>query len=208
MPRVDRWTAVALLLLAGTTGLASGVRAQEGRWRVTGGASQAWFGGGATDTTGGGLTFGPTPSVAWSLGADHSLGRVRVGLAFSYLSASLQVSGAGVRIVAEDTQLRQYQMAALASILLLRVSGAGAGLSLAAGPTVDLWTATDTDSRTRAGALVAAVFAAPIAPRWMLLASAAGSLSGSPFNASELPVEFQPSTLLGGRIGLGVRYER
>lgn len=206
MHSVARRIAAALLLLAGATGVAPGVRAQEGRWRVTGGASQTWFGGGVTDTTGGGLTFGPTPSVAWSLGADHSLGRVRLGLAFSYLSASLQVSGSGVRIVSEDTQLRQYQMAALASIQLLRVGGAGAGFSLAAGPTVDLWTVTDTDSRTRVGALVAAVFAAPITPRWMLLASAAGSLSSSPFNASELPVEFQPSTLLGGRIGIGLRY--
>jgi hypothetical protein len=205
MPGVVRWTAVALLL-AGTAGMAPGLRAQDGGWRLTTGASQAWFGGGATDTTGEGLTFGPTSSVAWSLEVDHAQGRVRVGLAMSYLPASLQVAGSGVTIVSEDTRLRQYQLAALVNIPLLRVGGTGAGFSLAAGPTLDLWTVTDMDSRMRAGALAAVLFAAPIATEWTLLASAAGSLSGSPFNPGELPVEFEPSALLGGRVGIGLRF--
>jgi hypothetical protein len=203
---IVRWTSAAALLLAGTTGPVTVLRAQEAGWRLTGGASHAWFGGGVADTTGAGLTFGPSPSVAWSLGADHPLGRVRAGLAFSYLATSLQVSGSGVRIVSEDTRLRQHQLAALVSITLLRVGVAGAGFGLSAGPLVDIWTVAGADSRTRAGALAAVSFAAPIAPGWSLLASAAGSLSGSPFSAGELPVEFTPSTLLGGQIEIAVRY--
>ena len=97
-------------------------------------------------------------------------------------------------------------MAALVSVRILRLGTGGAGLDLSAGPTLDLWTITDADSRTRGGAIAALSFGAPIAPGWMLMATAAGSLAGSPFNANELPVEFEPSTLVGGRIGLAVRY--
>jgi hypothetical protein len=206
MLKPSRWGAFVAVLLAGTIWAASTLSAQEPGWQLTGGASHAWFGGGATDTTGSGLSFGPTPSVAWSLGADHPVGRVRLGLQLSCYSASLQISGAGVRIVSEETRLGLVQLAALVSVPLLRIGRAGAGLTLAAGPTVDLWSITDTDGRTRGGAIAALLLGAPIAPRWTLLAAAAGTLSGSPFNASELPVEFEPSTLLGGRVGLGVRY--
>lgn len=206
MSTVNRWGALAVLVLAGTAGVVPALVAQQPGWRLSGGASHAWFGGGATDTTGSGLSFGPTPSVAWSLGADHPVGRVRVGLQLSYFSASLQIAGAGVRIVSEDTRFGQVQLAAVVSVALLGVGASGAGLSLAVGPTVDFWTITDADSRTRGGALAALLFGAPIAPHWTLLAAAAGTLAGSPFNAGELPVEFEPSGLLGGRVGLGVRY--
>ena len=206
MSKPRRWGALTALMLAGLVGVAPSLGAQEAGWRLTGGASHAWFGGGATDSTGSGLSFGPTPSVEWSLGADHPVGQVRVGLQLSYLSASLQISGAGVRIVSEDTHFSQIQLAALVSVPLLRVGGSGAGLTLAAGPTVDFWSITDTDSRTRGGAIAALLFGAPIAPRWTLLIAAAGTLSGSPFNTNELPLEFEPSPLLGGRVGLGVRY--
>jgi hypothetical protein len=206
MSKPIRWSVLAVVTLAVTVGEVPTLVAQEPGWQLTAGATHAWFGGGATDTTGSGLSFGPTSSVAWSLGADHPVGRVRVGLQLSYYTASLQISGAGVRIVSEDTHFRQLQLAALVSLPLLRVGASGAGFTLAVGPTVDFWSITDADSRTRGGAIAALLFGAPIAPGWTLLAAAAGTLSGSPFNASELPVEFEPSTLLGGRIGLGVRY--
>jgi len=197
------------ILLIGLTiagALTSPLPAQSAGWRVSAGAGQSWFGGGASDTTGAGLSFRPTPSVAWGLGVDHAMGKVRVGVGFTTLTADLQLSGSGVQIVSEETRLRQYELALLVNVPLLRVGGLGAAFSLAAGPTLDVWTVTDMDSRTRAGALAALLFAAPISPGWTLLASAAGALSGSPFNASELPAEFEPSTLLSGRIGLGLRY--
>jgi hypothetical protein len=206
MSKPNRWGLLAVVMLAATVGVIPTVLAQEPGWRLTGGATHAWFGGGATDTTGSGLSFGPTSSLAWSLGADHPVGRVRVGLQLSYFTASLQISGSGVRIVSENTDFSEVQLAALVSLPLLRVGASGAGFTLALGPTVDFWSITDTDGRTRGGAIAALLFGAPIAPRWTLLALAAGTLSGSPFNASELPVEFEPSTLLGGRVGLGVRY--
>jgi len=200
------WWGTLLVVIMTVAADVSALDAQEPGWRLTAGASHAWFGGGATDTTGAGLSFGPTPSVSWSLGADHPVGGVRLGLQLSYFSASLQISGAGVRLVSEDTHLREVQLAALVSVPLLRVGASGAGLTLAAGPTVDFWSITDADNRTRGGAIAALLFGAPIAPHWTLLATAAGTVSGSPFDAAELPVEFEPTTLLGGRVGLGVRY--
>lgn len=206
MFRIKRWGPALCLVLTATAGLAPGVAAQEAGWRVVGGASQVWFGGGVTDTTGGGLRVSPTSTVAWSVGADHPVGGVRIGLGVSYLSAMLEVAGSGVRIVAEDTHLRQFEFAALLSVPLLRVGHGGAGFSLAAGPALDIWTATGSSNRTRFGALAVLQFAAPITPDLKLLASAAGSVSGSPFEADELPVDFEPSTLRTGRVGFGVRY--
>jgi hypothetical protein len=194
------------LCLAGTATQPSGLTAQRGAWRMTGGASQVWFGGGVTDTTGGNLDFRPTATVAWALGADHAVGGVRLGLGLSYLSSDLEASGSGVRITSTDTHLRQYELAALVSVPLLRVGQSGAELSVSAGPTVEIWTATGSDNRTRAGGLAALQLSAPITPDWALLATAAGSLASSPFEDKDLPDGFERAALRSGRIGIGLHY--
>jgi hypothetical protein len=200
--------AVALILAIGAAAvLPHSLPAQQEGWQLTGGASQVWFGGGVEDTTGAGLRFSPTSTVAWGLAIDYPVGRVRIGLGLSYLSAHLELAGSGVRIVSEVTDLRQFEITAVVATPLLRVGQGGAGFSLSAGPALDIWTVTGGDSRTRAGVVGAVLFAAPISRDWKLLASAAGSLSGSPFEASELPVEFEPSTLRTGRVGFGVQYD-
>ena len=204
MHSITRSAAFLALVLTVAVVRPAGVSAQEGNWRISGGASQVWFGGAVTDTTGGGLRLGPSASTGWSLGADRRVGRMWVGVALSYLSAGLEVSGSGVSVVTDNLYMRQFEVAVLASLPLVRI-GQGAELTLSAGPTLDQWSVSGADGRSRFGALALLQFSAPISPDWKLLASAGGSLAGSPFEASELPAEFEPSTLWTGRAGFGVQ---
>ncbi len=204
MSGIRRWAACFTLGLAAAAVSPGGLSAQEGDWRISGGASQVWFGGGVTDTTGGGLRLGPSASTAWSLGANRRVGRVWIGVALSYLSAGLEVAGSGVSVVTDDLYMRQFEVAVLASLPVMRI-GQGAEFTISAGPTLDHWSVSGGDGRSRFGALALLQLSAPISPDWKLLASAGGSLAGSPFEASELPAEFEPSTLWTGRAGLGVR---
>lgn len=206
MIRFGRWSVVVICLLVVTTSNIPGVAAQEGRWTMSLGAGQMWFTGGVTDTTNSGIEFTLTPSVTWALSADRQVGLVRLGVQLSYLSANVQATGPGLRLVDPSFYLRQWGVAALVTVPLLRVGTGGAGLSLSAGPALGLWNVTDSESRTTFGGVAALQFAAPITPGWKLLASAGGSVSGSPFEADELPVEYTPSTLWSGQVGLGVQY--
>jgi len=206
MIRFGRWSAVGVGLLIATTSMIPGVAAQEGQWRASLGAGQTWFNGGVTDTTNSGVDFTLTPSVTWALAADRQFGHVRLGVQFSYLSANVQATGPGLRLVDPSFYLRQWGVTALVTVPVLRVGTGGAGLSLSAGPALGWWNATDSDSRTTFGGVAALQFAAPITPGWKLLASAGGSVSGSPFEAGELPVEYIPATLWSGQVGLGVQY--
>jgi hypothetical protein len=204
MVGINRVAAFLAVGLAVSAARPDGVRAQEGDWRISGGASQVWFGGGAADTTGGGLRLGPSASAAWSLEAERRAGRVWIGLALSYLSAGLEVSGSGVSVVTDDLYMRQFEIAALVSLPIMHI-GRGAEVVVSAGPALDHWSVSGADSRSRFGALALLRLSAPISPDWTLLASAGGSLAGSPFEASELPAEFEPSTLWTGRAGFGVQ---
>ena len=78
MIRFGRWSAVVIGLLIATTSMVSVVAAQEGQWRASLGAGQAWFSGGVTDTANSGVDFTLTPSVAWALAADRQFGHVRL----------------------------------------------------------------------------------------------------------------------------------
>lgn len=204
MSSIERLAALLTLALAVPFAGPHGLSAQEGSWRVSGGVSQVWFGGGVTDTTGGGLRLGPAASAAWSLGIERRVGHIGIGLALSYVSTGLEVAGSGVSVVSDDLSMRQFEIAALASMPILRV-GQGAEFTLAAGPTLEHWSVSGADSRSRFGVLALLRFSAPISADWKLLASAGGSLAGSLFEASELPDEFEPSTLWTGRVGFGAQ---
>jgi len=206
MHYIKRWAAILTLFAAAMATRPTGLAAQEPTWRLTAGGSQVWFGGGLRDTTASDVAFSLTPTTAWGLAADHALGRLRLGIGLSYLSTTLRVVGPEITIIDETFDLRQFEIAALVTLPPLRVGSSGAGFLFSAGPALDIWSVTNENSRTRFGGLVALLFTAPITPGWTLLASAAGSASGSPFEASELPADFESSTLWTGRIGFGVQY--
>lgn len=206
MIRFERWSALVICLLVVTTSTIPVAAAQEGQWRASLGAGQTWFSGGVTDTTNSGIDFTLTPAVSWALAADRQFGHIRLGVQLSYLSANAQATGPALRVVDPNFHLRQWGVTALLTLPVLRAGTGGAGLSLSAGPALGWWNVTDADSRTTFGGVAALQFAAPITPGWKLLASAGGSVSGSPFEAGELPVEYIPATLWSGQVGLGVQY--
>jgi len=206
MHHIKRWVAILTLFLAAMATLPTGLAAQEPAWRLTAGGSQVWFSGGLRDTTASDVAFSLNPTIAWALAADHAIGRLRLGIGLSYLSTALRVVSPELTIIDETFDLRQFEIAALVTLPPWRVGSSGAGIRLSVGPALDIWSVTNEDSRTRFGGLAALLFTAPITPGWTLLASAAGSASGSPFKASELPADFESSTLWTGRIGFGVQY--
>lgn len=200
------WKSLLVWTFVGAMILVPGLMAQERAWQVSAGASQTWFSGGMTDTTSTDLSYTLTPTVTWAVSADRTVGDFRLGIGLSYLSANLRLSGPDVELVDRSLEAREWAVAALVTMPLLRVGNKGAGLSLSAGPALGLWTITGLDSRTTIGGVATLHFAAPITESWRLVASGGGSVSGSPFEATDLPAEFEPSTLWGGQVGLGVQY--
>ncbi len=97
-------------------------------------------------------------------------------------------------------------MAALVTVPLARLGSDGAALNLSAGPVLGLWSLTDADTRTRFGGTASLQLAAPITPSWQLLATLGGSVSGSPFNATDVPDFFDTTTLWATGAGLGIQY--
>jgi hypothetical protein len=206
MTRPRPWSASLLWCTLTATILATGLPAQEGTWRISASAAQTWFSGGMTDTTSTDLSYTLTPTVSWAVGADRTVGDFRLGLGLSYLSANLRLVGPDVELVDRTLDAREWTIAALVTVPVLRIGTGGAGFSLSAGPALGLWTITGLDSRTTIGGVAMLQFAAPITESWRLVASGGGSVSESPFEATDLPVEFVPSTLWSGQVGVGVQY--
>ena len=206
MNRSARWSGMLAWTIVTAATIAPGLEAQERVWQVTAGAGQTWFSGGMTDTTSADLSYTLTPKVTWTATADRTVGDFRLGIGLSYLSANFMLRGPDVELVDRTLDVREWAITALVTVPVLRVGKSGAGFSLSAGPALGLWSITGLDSRTTIGGVAALQFAAPITEGWRLVASGGGSLSESPFEATDLPAEFEPSTLWSGQVGLGVQY--
>lgn len=200
------WNGALVWSIVAALSFAHGLAAQERPWQLSASAGQTWFSGGMTDTTSAGLSYTLTPTVTWAATADRTVGDFRLGIGLSYLSANFMLRGPDVELVDRTLDVREWAIAALVTVPVLRVGKSGAGFSLSAGPALGLWSITGLDSRTTIGGVAALQFAAPISESWRLVASGGGSMSESPFEAPDLPAEFEPSTLWGGQVGLGVQY--
>lgn len=206
MTRSRLWNRILAWTTLTTTLVAPGLAAQERAWQLSAGAGQTWFSGGMTDTTSTELTYTLTPTLTWAATADRAVGGFRLGIGLSYLSSNFMLRGPDVELVDRTLDVREWAFTALVTVRLLRVGTGGAGFSLSAGPALGLWSITGLDSRTTVGGVATLQFAAPITGRWRLAASGGASVSASPFEAADLPAEFEPSTLWGGQVGLGVQY--
>lgn len=197
---------VAMLGMLAALGTAPGLAAQSA-WRLNASAAQSWFSGGAQDTSAAfaQLHYVPTPAVAWTLGVDRDVGKLRLGLALSYAGSYLHLDGTDYEITDETISMQQFEVAILARVPVLAVGDKGAGFDLAAGPVMDVWSITSLDGRTALGGVAALEFGAPISPAWQLLATASVSATESPFKESDLLDEAEPQALWTWGIGLGVR---
>jgi hypothetical protein len=205
MIRGGRRAAAAAGLLLATAALAPVVAAQEGGWRVSAAAGENWFSGGVRDTAEAALSYSLRPATAWSLGVDHALGRIRLGVGASYFSTRFQVIGGDYTLTDETYAFRQWAVSLLATIPVARVGAHGA-LALAAGPVLGFWNITDSEGRTTFGGLASLQLDTPLSARWTLLTSASGTAAGSPLLAEEVPSDFERTTLWTWQVGVGARY--
>jgi len=196
-------------LLVGLVSHSAILMAQASGWQFTATANQHWFSSVVADTaTSSEETYDMEPAASIGMLADKGIGHLRVGLGVSYLTTRLRVTGPLVSIADQAFQFTRWQVAALVTVPIFEVGTGGAGLALSAGPALSLWTPTGEDSRNRLSGVATLLLHAPIAPRWNLLASGGGAVSGSPMNGSEIPDEFVATTLWAWQVGLGLRYGR
>lgn len=206
MTGIARRRAMLVTLAGALTVLPATLRGQSPAWRISGTVSQVWFGSTVRDTVLDDFNGRPTATAGWGLAADHSLGRVRAGIGLTYTSSYLEGYGPEVSLIDRDSRMRQVEVAALLTVPIARIGDAGAEFLLTAGPTLGFWSVTGEDDRTTFGGLAALQLAAPLGTGWRLLASAGGSLSGSPIAEESVPSDFETTTLLAGRVGVGLQY--
>ncbi len=206
MSRSGTWRAVLGGMILVLAMPAASLAGQAGAWHLTATAAQTWFSGGLDDTTSTEGSWSLAPKISWGLAADRSVGKIRLGLGVSYVSSNVRVSDDQVTLIEGTIDVRQVGLAALVTVPLLRLGQAGAAVNLSAGPVLGIWSLTDADTRTRIGGTATLQLAAPITPSWQLLATLGGSVSGSPFNAADVPDFFETTTLWASEAGFGVQY--
>lgn len=187
----------AALVLLAAPGI--GAAQQPRAWVVSGSVAQEWF---SSAATGEATDFGPSSGLAVSLGVTRRLDRWEASLVAdsrpSVLRASdsesvLQLSSLSFgRTGLALTVGRTFQGAGSASIV------AGAGLR------VDGWTLPEDEHRWRAGAEAHAALRFEVG-RVTLENRMTLGMSGSPFDAADLPDGYTRHRLAWMQVGVGVR---
>jgi hypothetical protein len=202
MRRTGPASLAVLAVLASTPAPAA---AQERGWNLSVEVSTVWFGAGA-ESPSEGLSAGPGPGTALGITASRNAGAVRIGLRLFRVESGLRLAGGGVSLTADDAGFTLYELAPEVGLRLLRLGTAGAGIRLAGGPTLDLWSWEGADDRTRIGGRALLGLESPITADWTLAAWLEGAVSGSVFDDGDLPPGYERRSLLRGRVGLEVRY--
>ncbi len=202
MRRTGPATMAVVAVLASSSAPAA---AQERGWGLSPDVSTVWFGAGA-ESPSDGLSVGPGPGTALGIAASRNTGAVRIGLRLFRVEGGLRLAGGGVSLTADDAGFTLYELAPEVGFRLLRLGTAGAGIRLAGGPTLDLWNWEGAGDRTRIGGRALLGLESPITPDWTVAAWLEGAMSGSVFDAGELPSEYEQRSLLRGRVGVELGY--
>jgi len=192
-----RTLAVSLVLF----GLALTSRPAAAQWGLTAEIGVARFGGTSRDTSG--ARVAPYRPTTFALRLDRSLGSTRVALAALYAKTGFAGERDNVAIVQYDAG-SFWELAPDASFRLAHF-GAGAEARLEAGPVIELWKV-DGDTRTRMGGRIAAALEWPIARELTGSLRVSEVLTGSVFDAEEVPpgVELLATRRLA--VAIGFRY--
>ncbi len=210
MPAPARAIVVVALLFAA----AGPARAQPGGARVglTLEAGAATSAGGATafvpDPEGGAeVRFRPAASAAWALRADLDWPRWRAELGVQLVPAGLFAEfpdGGGIAVGDQDATVVE-----LAPRLGFRLVGtpAGSALRILVGPTVQVWSVTDQDSRVTVAVGADLQLEAPLAARLRLVARG-GMTAGPSLFEDEDPADgvFEPTGVTRWQGGAGLRW--
>ena len=158
------------------------------------------------DTSAGGVAASERPQhpPVLALRLERAAARVRVGLGVLRARAGL-VAENGIAAAVQKGFFTLLELAPEGSIRLAE-TGAGTELRLHAGPLVDFWTLEEGDNRTRAGAHAA------LSAGWRIVGRVTGSvrvaaaLTGSVFDAGELPSQLARRAMWRRTVSVGLRY--
>ena len=171
------------------------------QWGLSGEIGVARFGGTSRDTNG--ARVAPYRPTTFAVRLDRALGSTRLELAVLYAKTGFAGEQDNIAIVQYDAG-SFWELAPGASICLVRF-GAGAQARLEAGPAVDVWTV-DGDMRTRVGGRAAAAVEWPIARALTGSLRVSGVLTGSVFDAAEVPAGVERLTTRRLAVAIGLRY--
>ncbi len=196
-----RGATALLVLLAVTTSPAPALA----QWDIGFEIGTTHYRGSSHDTTGSGgpPTFRPSNATTIGLRVDRAIGRARLGLQASFASVGLTATGPGLTLTDNSTgQLLEGQL-----LMNFQVVGIGSSGAIRAelGPSLHLWKSGD-QNRTRVGALGAATYEWPVAPRFSGTIRLEGMISRSWFDNGDLPSEYERQATRRYGVGLGLRY--
>lgn len=177
-----------------------------GQWTIGAEVGIAHFTGSSIDTT---TTTDPaklSPDRPTTVGLRiaRDAGRVRFGVRWLYAKAGL-AARKGAAALLDKNDMQVFEIALEASYRLARVGSAGA-LRLEAGPILDLWAVRDLDARTRAGGQAAIVWEWEVSGRLRGAIRATAGVTGSVFQADELPAELARRATWRRGVTIGLAY--
>lgn len=192
--------AAILLCLAGAPA------ALAAQWSVGFDIALSRFTSASVDTTtgGSGSSFHPHGPAIVGVHVERRLGRGGVALGVRYTGAGVIGENSDVAVEQKGV-LTLVELAPDASLRIARTAS-GTEFRVSAGPVLDVWSENGGGTRTRAGAQAAVSVEWPIIERLAGSVRAAATLTGSVFDASELPAGVERRAMWRQSVALGVRY--
>jgi hypothetical protein len=178
--------------------------AQQQAWSLSAEAGWATTSGASRDPTTEAV-FRPANTLVLGLAAHRRTGTVELGVMLRTARSDLTIADDEVTITTDDFRFTLYELAPELGTRLIRVSRY-ANIRFAAGPVIDLWRVTGSDSRIRIGGQAALTLESLVADGVSGVVRAEGAVTGSMFDEGELPPEFGERRAHRVLISLGLRY--
>ena len=170
-----------------------------GGWDISGSVAQAWFSNAATGES---TDFGPSPSLMVRLGVTRRFAKWEISFVADNTPSVLRASDS---VSVLQISALSFGRTGLAFLLGRTLSHAGSASVVAgAGLRLDTWSLPEEEHRSRAGGEVHAALrfdAGALAVENRLTIG----LSGSPFDAADLPDGYRRNSLKWMEVGVGVR---
>jgi hypothetical protein len=175
-----------------------------GQWSLTPEVGLTAFSGSARDSSG--LRVGPTRATVIGLRFGRETRATGIGVRVLTGSTGFGATDGDLTVIQEH-QLRLVEIAGFFSWHVAQI-GTASRLRLEAGPVLDVWMPQDASSRSRFGAVAALSWAFPVSPRLDAALRLEGTLTGSLFDAADLPpsAERRPTWRRGA--GFALRWHR
>ena len=189
---------LTLVALALSVGAPTALSAQ---WEVSADIGVARFGGSSRDSAG--TRVGPYRPTTLALRVGRGLGRARLALTVLHAKTGLAAEGPSIAVVQYDIGTL-WEIAPEASIRIASL-GTGAEVRVDAGPAIDLWNF-DGEHRTRWGGRAGLSLEWPLTRALSGYMRVGGVLTGSVFDAADVPAGVERLATRRVAVAVGLRY--